>query len=107
MNIKQKEPPPSSLCFCSPKELEDELIRLGVRHFNTRACHEVIRAMRRADAPYIRGRFVRPADAAQWVISRPDFKPWSKKKDNEKQGLFPGPKLTQDEMKMHPLISIR
>jgi len=62
--------------FLYPKELALTLEAYGLHGFTERSCRMLVRHMRRDNYPVCLRTQVRAVDAAAWLISHPDWRPF-------------------------------
>jgi hypothetical protein len=64
--------------YCPPQELPDALAALGCPGWEVRACRELVKAMRRDGGRVMRKKWVRPSEAAAWLLANPEWCPFGK-----------------------------
>lgn len=66
--------------YCPPKQLTDKLSAIGAGSLCARACYSLVKCMKGAGMPVIRGNCVRPSDAYAFLQANPSWRPFSKSK---------------------------
>jgi len=73
--------------FLYPKELSQALTSYGIRELGERACRRLVREMRRDKFPVQARTQARAIDAAAWLLSHPDWRPFPRRPPNKSRGL--------------------
>jgi len=80
------KPPPAEK-FLYPKELALELEhRYGISGLGARACRRLVRELKRDKVPTLRKTQCRATEAAEWILSHPDWFPFPRKPPNKSRG---------------------
>jgi len=78
MMLRPPPPPPQTERFLCPKDLSRELERAHGILLSHRATCLLTERMRAAGLPVIRRNHARPDDAAQWLLTHPNWRPYQR-----------------------------